>query len=284
MADPTFTVEYTKNQIATFEQRYSALRIACTQETMSQGGSLVFQVSGSGSASAVTRGSSGQIPYFTTDNTQSTVTLVENHAPFERTGFNIFATQGDMVAVMHDEAVGTLNRAIDDAIIAQLDTATLDTGAAQTASVQMVMHARTILSNNKVDLTNPDMIYGIVSPGFMAYIMQTPEFSSKDYVNVQPFMGPSRRMLRWLGINWIEHPALTGSVGAGSTGVSEKCYLLHRHAIGHAANSKEMKVAVGYDDKQDTSWARASLWHGAKKLQNTGIVQWLHDSSAFAAT
>ena len=283
MADPTFTVEYRKTQIATFEQRYSALRVACVQETMNQGGSLVFQVSGSGSATAVTRGASGQIPYFSTDNTQSTVTLVENHAPFERTGFNVFATQGDMVAVMHDEAVGTLNRAIDDAIITQLDTATLTTGAAQTASVHLVMHARTILSNNKVDLTNPDMIYGIASPAFMAYLMQAPEFSSKDYVNVQPFMGPPRRMLRWLGINWCEHPALSGSVGAGSTGLSEKCYLLHRNAMGHAANSAEMKVAVGYDEKQDASWARASLWHGAKKLQNTGIVQIPHDGSAFVA-
>lgn len=284
MSDPTFEVNYKKEQIATFEQRYSLLRVACVQETMSSGGSLVFQVSGSGSATAVTRGANGQIPYFTTDNTQNTCTLVEAHAPFERTAFNIFATQGDMKGVMHDEAVGTLNRHIDQAIIDQLDTATQDTGAAQTASINMVMHGRTILSNNKVDMTNPDMIYGIVSPGFMAYLMHTPEFSSRDYVSVQPWMGPARRMLRWNGINWIEHQALSGSVGAGSTGASEKCYLLHRNALGHAANSKEMNVQVGYDAKQDSSWARASLWHGAKKLQNTGIVQWLHDSSAFAAT
>lgn len=283
MADPTFQVQYRDEQIATFEQRYSLLRVACTQETVSKGGSLVFQVSGSGNATAVTRGANGQIPYFSTDNTQNTVTLVEAHAPFERTGFNIFATQGDMKSVMHDEAVGTLNRAIDQAIVDQLDTATVTTGASTTASLNQVMHARTILANNKVDLTNPEMIYGIVSPAFMAYIMSIPEFSSKDYVDVQPFMGPTRRMLRWLGINWIEHPTLTGSVGAGGSGASEKCYLLHRHAMGHAANSKTMDVVVDYDKKQDSTYARATLFHGAKKLQNTGIVQIVHDASAFVA-
>jgi hypothetical protein len=86
MADPTFETIYREQQIATFEQRYSVLRDCCIRETMLKGNSAVFQVSGSGSASAVERGANGQIPYFTTDNTQNTCTLVEAHAPFERTG------------------------------------------------------------------------------------------------------------------------------------------------------------------------------------------------------
>jgi hypothetical protein len=57
--------------------------------------------------------------------------------------------------------------------------------------------------------------------------------------------------------------------------------MFHRDAIGHAANSKEMDVVVDYDRKQDTSWSRATLYHGAKLLQNTGIVQMKHDGSAY---
>jgi hypothetical protein len=38
---------------------------------------------------------------------------------------------------------------------------------------------------------------------------------------------------------------------------------------------------VGYDEKQDTSWSRATIFHAAKILQNTGIVQMKHDGSAF---
>lgn len=278
MADPTFVTQYRKEQIATFEQRYSLLRVACIQEAVIQGNSAVFQVSGSGSASAVTRGVNGLIPYFSTDNTQNTATLVEAHAPFHRTSFNIFATQGDMKKVMHDEAVATLKRHIDQAIINQLDTATQDTGAAQKASINLVMHARTILANNNVELAEQDKIFGIVTPAFMSYLIQAPEFSSSDYVDVKPFMGPPRRMLRWSGINWIEHSGLTG-VGTAA----EKCYLLHMNAMGHAANSQNMDVVVGYNEEQDYTYARATLYHGAKLLQNTGIVQMLHDGSEFAA-
>jgi Phage capsid protein len=279
MSDPTFVTQYREEQISTFEQRYSMLRVACVQEAVIKGNSAVFQVSGSGSASAVTRGASGQIPYQTTDNTQYTCTLAEKHAPFERTGFNIFSTQGDMKKQMHTEAVGTLNRDIDETIIAQLDTATQDTGAAQTATLNLVQHAQVILGNNDVDVTEEDCMYAVVTPAFMGYLRQIPEFSSKDYVTVQPLLGPPRRMLRWAGFNWITSTRLTGK---GTS--SEKCYFFHKNAIGHAANSTEMDVKVGYDEKQDVSWSRASLFHGAKLLQNSGIVQALHDGSAFAAT
>ena len=62
MADPTYTIQYRKEQIATFEQRYSILRATCIQEMMSQGSQATFQVSGSGSAQAIVRGVNGLIP------------------------------------------------------------------------------------------------------------------------------------------------------------------------------------------------------------------------------
>lgn len=279
VADPTFTVQYRKEQIATFEQRYSALRVACVQEAVMSGGSAVFQVSGSGGATAVTRGANGQIPYQTTDNTQNTCTLKESHAPLERTSFNIFATQGDQKKQLQVESVGMMNRDIDDAVVAQLDTATQDTGGASQATLHQVQHAQVILGNNDVDTTEEDHMWAIVTNAYIGYLRQIPEFASKDFVQVQPLMGPPRRTLRWAGFNWVVSNRLTGKSTA-----SEKCYFLHQNAMGHAANSKEMSVDVGYDGKQDTSWSRATLYHGAKLLQNSGIVQVLHDGSGFAAT
>jgi hypothetical protein len=96
---------------------------------------------------------------------------------------------------------------------------------------------------------------------------------------VKPFSGPPRRMLRWFGINWIENPLVTG-VGTAS----EICYIYHRAALGYAVRVSEEKIAIGYDDKQDTSWSRATTYHAAKILQNTGIVKITHDGSAFVAT
>ena len=278
MSDPTFVTVYREEQIATFEQRYSKLRDCCVRQTQFKGNAAVFQVSGSGSASAVERGANGLIPYFTTDNTQNTCTMVEAHAPFERTGFNIFATQGDMKAVMHDEAIGTLNRHIDQKIIDQLDTATQDTATAQTASMDLVMKGQVILGNGNIPIEEEDNMFCLITPAFRAYMLQTTEFASGDYVDVKPLNGPVRKMWRWGGLNWMLHTGLSGAGGA-----TEKCYMFHKRSMGHAANSANMDVKVGYDEKQDISWARATLFHNAKLLQNGGIVQLLHDGSAYVA-
>jgi hypothetical protein len=274
-----FVTQYREEHIAAFEQNYSLLRATTVTHAQIKGNSAVFLVSGSGGASAVTRGSNGLIPYQNVANTQYTCTLEEHHAPFEQTGFNIFATQGDQKRIMQMASVAVLNRNIDQKIIDQLDTATQDTGAAVTASVALVAKSKTILGNAEVDLTDEENLFGVITPAFEAYLMQTPEFANSQYVDVKIFASKTRRMRRWFGINWMIHPNLTG-VGTNA----EKCYLYHRNAIGHAANSKEMAVEVDYDRKQDLSWSRATLFHGAKLLQNTGIVQMIHDGSAYVAS
>lgn len=279
MADPVFVTNYRDEHIAAFEQNYSLLRVGCVQESVIKGNQAVFLVAGSGGAVAVTRGSHGLIPFGQTDNTQYTATLSEKHAPFERTGFNIFASQGDQKRTMQMGSVAVLNRDIDQAIIDELDTATNTTGTAVTGSLNLVMKAQTILGNNEVPIDEEDNMFAVITPAFRAYLMQSSEFSSGDYVDIKPFKGPTRKMWRWAGVNWIVHPNLTG-VGTST----EKCYMWHRNAMGHAANSKEMDVRVGYDDKQDISWSRATLFHGAKLLQNSGIVQIKHDGSAYVAS
>ena len=278
MAVAAAVTQYRDEHIAAFEQNYSILRATCVTHAQIKGNSAVFLVSGSGGATAVTRGQNGLIPYGQTTNTQSTCTLLEKHAPFEMTGFNIFASQGDQRRIMQMGSVAVLNRDIDQTIIDELDTSTLTTGTSATASLAMVAKAKTILGNAEVDLTDEDNLFGLITPAFEAYLMQIPEFSHADYVDVKLFASKTKRMRRWYGVNWMIHPNLTG-VGTSS----EKCYLYHRNAIGHAANMAEMEVAVGYDEKQAISWSRASLYHGAKKLQNTGMVQMAHDGSAYVS-
>jgi hypothetical protein len=176
-------------------------------------------------------------------------------------------------------SVAVMNRAIDLAILAQLDTATLDTGATQVASLRLVNIAVASLSNNGVPIWEEDNMFGVISGAFRAYLTETSEFSNGDYVDVKPLAGPIRKMWRWNGINWMINPQVTG-VGTSS----EKCYVYHRNAIGFAANSKEMDVVVDYDKKQDSSYSRSTLFMGAKLLQNSGVVQMLHDGSALLAS
>jgi hypothetical protein len=279
MSDYAFQTQYRQEHIAAFEQNYTMMRTGCIQDAVIKGNQAVFLVSGSGDAVAVTRGVNGLIPYSTVSNVQNTATLVEYHAPFERTGFNIFASQGDQKRIMQEGSIAVLNRNIDTTIRDQLDNATNDTGAATTASLNLVIKARVILANNDVDLTQEDKMFAAITPAFEGYLMQVAEFSSADYVDIKPFAGPVKRMRRWLGVNWMVYPHLTGV----STS-TEYCYMWHQDAIGHAANSRDMEVEVGYDGKQQLSWSRATLYHGAKILQNSGIVQMKHDGSAFDAS
>lgn len=270
-------VLYRDEYVASFEQDYSLLKIGTVREINIKGNSAVFLVAGSGGETAVTRGSNGMIPYKSPSNTQNTCTLVEKHAPFEMTGFDIWANQGDQKRILMKSSQAVLYRDIDQAIIDQLDTATVTTGSAATASLVMIATAKTKLGNAEVDLTQEDNMFCAITPAFEAYLMQMTEFASADYVEVKPFAGAPKRARRWYGCNWMIHPNLTG-VGTSS----EKCYMWHRNAIGHAANSAEMKVDADYERKQQVSWTNASLFHGAKMLQTAGVVQMLHDGSALS--
>lgn len=277
MADTAAQTQYRQEFIATFEEKQSYLRSAVVTEAVIKGNTATFLVAGSGGATAVTRGVNGLIPARADDLTQTSATLAEWHDLVRKTGFNIFESQGDQRRIMQETTVAVINRKIDADIIAQLDAASIDTGAYATASVAMVAKALGYLGNAEVNITDTDNMFGVISPGFWAYMMQTTEFASGDFVDVKPFTGPVRRYWRWFGINWIMHPNLTG-VGTST----EKCYVFHRNALGHAMESGAgMKTAIGYDDEQDYSFARASGYFGSKLLQNTGIVQLKHDASAF---
>lgn len=246
---------------------------------MIKGNQATFLVADSGSATAVSRGTNGMIPARSDNNTQNTATLAEFHDLVRKTGFNIFESQGDQRRIMQETSMGAINRKIDDLIIEQLDTATNDTGAAVTASVDLVIKAKVILGNAFVPTEEEENMFGLISNAFDGYLMQAPEYAKADYVDVKAFTGPTRKFRRWAGVNWIVHPRVTG---AGTA--SEKCYLFHRNAIGQAANISGVQTYVDYDGEQDYSYARTSIYMGAKLLQQSGIVQMLHNGSAYVAT
>jgi hypothetical protein len=266
--------QYREAFIDQFEGRSSVMRVGCTKETMKSGNTVTFLVAGSGSDTAKTRGVNGMIPYGNPTNTQVSATLVEKHAPYELTGFNIFSSQGDQKAIMRQASMSVINRDIDLTILAELANATIDTGAYTTASLRLVEKAKTYLSNQDVPVEEEDNMFAVITGAFRAHLMETTEFASGDYVDVKVFAGPTRKMWRWNGVNWMVSSRITG-VGTAQ----ELCYMWHRNALGYAVNVGEESIAIGYDEKQDTSWSRATIYHAAKILQNTGIVQIKHDGS-----
>ena len=278
MAIEAAMIQYKKDFVPAFEQKASLLKMTTTKESVLSGNQATFLVSGSASDTAVTRGSNGLIPYNNPTNSQKTATLVEKHAPYELTGFNVFASQGDQIKVMRNESIAVINRDIDITLLAELANATQDFGTG-TASLSTVLGAQAILGNADVDVEEENDMFAIISPAFRGYLMQTTEFASGDYVDMKPYGGPVRKMFRWNGVNWIVSSRVTG-LGTSS----EICYMYHRKAIGYAVSVGEDKVFAGFDEKQGISWSRAEVYHGAKILQNSGIVKITHDGSAFVAS
>lgn len=189
--------------------------------------------------------------------------------------FNIFQSQGDQKRLMQESTRKVLNRRIDQDIFDQLDTANTNLGAATTMSLSIVAQAATTLGESEVPTEEEDKMWAVMSPAVRGYLMQIPEWISADYVDVKPLTGPQLRVKRCWGFNWIFHPNVTG-VGTSS----EQCYFYHRDAIGSAFDDGEgLNTAIGYDEEQDYSFARASSFTGAKLLQQSGVVQFLHDAS-----
>ena len=276
MAESAPQIQYRQELVATFEEGMSWLRQTTVTEAVIKGNQATFLVAGSGGASAVTRGINGLIPARADSLTQPTATLVEWHDLVRKSRWNIFQSQGDQRRLMQDTTRKVLNRRIDADVIAQLDTATTNLGAAATLSLAAVAKAVTTLGEAEVSVEEEDKMWAVATPAVRGYLMQIPEFSSKDYVEMKFLDGPARRVLRWAGFNWVFHPNLTG-VGTSS----EKCYFYHRDAIGSAFDSGEgLNTAIGYEEEQDYSFARASSFTGAKLLQQGGIVQFLHDASS----
>ena len=274
--------QYRQEFIKAFEQRETLLRRTVTTEAVIKGNTAEFLVAGSGSDTAVTRGADGLIPARSDTETQNTATLKEWHDLRRKTRFNIFASQGDQRAIMQMNAIAVLNRKIDSDILTVLSGTSINTGAYVAGSLALVLKAKTKLGNAGVPWDGN--IFAIISPGLEAYLYQTTEFSSGDYVDTKPIgmadaaWSDMPKMREWLGINWITHPKISG-IGTST----EKCYLFHKSAIGSAFDTGEgLQTRIGYDDEQDYSFCRATSFFGSKLLQNSGIVEIRHDASSIS--
>lgn len=282
MADTAFMTMYRNEYVAGFEARSSLLRDTVTTEAQIKGQTAIFLVADSGSAVAATRGVNGLIPARADNNTQNTCTLTEWHDLVRKTGFNIFASQADQRAIMQQSSMGVINRKIDDQIITELNTGTVAIGAASAIpNVSSVMNAIVKLSNASVPWDSN--VTALVQPSYLAYLMQAPEFASADYTPVRAFAGEDGNWrdtpgaYRWMNMLFISHPNLPGK---GTT--SEKNFFYHKSAIGQAMDVRGMTAVAEYNSEHDYSFARTSVFAGAKLLQNAGIVVGTYDGSVYA--
>ena len=280
MAVSAFQTTYRQEIISGFDKTQSVLRDTVTTEFMDKGGSAVFLVSDTINQTARTRGLNGLIPADPLALTQNTATLTPWYKLVTVQDFNIFASQGNLIDPMKESVMAAINRKMDDDIITLLNTATVNTGSATTGSLNLILKAKAILGRSKVP--NDGNLTLLATPALTAYLMQTKEFASADYVTARPMtdggpaFGDQRMVYKWLGLTLIEDPTLPG-IGTNA----EKCFLYHKRSIGHALNKQSIDFDMDFDRQQRYSWANCAAYFGSALLQNSGIVVINHDGSAY---
>jgi len=282
MADTAFQRKYRAETVAGFEKRQSLMRKTVLTEVEVNGNEAIFLVADSGSATAVTRGVNGDIPTRPDNLNQFTATLKEWHDVPERTNFNIYASQGEGRRIMQKTCQNVINRKIDNDIRDELANATVTLTMTQTSTATFLADLLdlvvTLSEADAIDAGNEDEQepYAIITPAFRANMMTLPNFTSMDFINLKPFAGVMKsRAFNWMGVNWIVNTDLAGIGTATST-----CYIYSKNAVGHACDYKNIHTEIGYDRKNDKSWARCSVYMGSKILQNSGIVKITHDDTA----
>lgn len=260
-------VLYRDEFVASFEQRQSYLRDSVTTESMIKGSSAVFLVTGTAD-SMKERGVDGLIPAASEVDTQVTISLKEMHHRATVTGYDIFQAQSDRRRILQERGMKAANKEIDDTILTALDatTTTWNSGNAVVLSYPVLVDIITELYENQVD--NDGGITCVWSPKAYARILTFAQATSIDYVNQKPLMDGYQAPFRFLGAQHIMHPRVPG-VGTSTA----KCFVYHKAAIGHALDTAGIKIDVGYNGEHDYSYARHSVYHGAKILQNSGVIE-----------
>lgn len=273
MAETAFQEMFRQEVIMGFEKAQSLARRTVTVETEINGNQATFLVADSGGATAVTRGVNGDIPTRPDNLNQYTATLVEWHDVPERTRFNIYASQGDGRRIMQQTSMKVINRKIDSDIYTELTLATQNSGAAAAATLGLVSTSLVTLGENFALDQEP---FAIITPAFHAQMMHYNQFTSVDYINMKPFENVSKsKAFNWYGINWIVDAGLPSTGGA-----SVNCFMHSKAAIGHACDIENIQTEVGYDRKNDKSWARCTTFMGSKLLQDAGVYRMVHNDTA----
>jgi hypothetical protein len=264
-------VLYRDEFVASFEQRQSYLRDTVTTESMTKGSAAIFLVTGQAEAMKE-RGVDGLIPASNETDAQVTVNLKEMHHRATATNYDIFQGQSDRRRIMQMRGMVAANKEIDDSIIAGLVGATTTFGTVinntNTLTIGRLVDMLSELYEQQVD--NDGQITCVWTPKMHARLMMVAQVSSVDYVDKKPLIeGP--QPFKFLGATHIMHPRLPGVGTATATN-----FIYHKAAFGHAVDSAGIKTDIGYNGEHDYSYARHTIYHGSKVLQNAGILKVTH--------
>lgn len=266
--------QFVEEWIVAFQRGETFLKSRVSREVMVSGLTAKFALQGAAGRMAE-RGVNGLIPSRNRTDTQPSITLKEKHSKETQTGFNVFTAPANLREAMQNAGALAAAREIDYTIIDALATATNSyaSGAAQTQTFGKTVDEISSLWNN--DVMAGQEITCLWTPKAWARLLTFNQFVSADYVDTKLLAGAALdRPKMWLGAMHIMH---TGLPGKGTATASN--FIFARPAVGHAIAQGEIQVAAGYNDEDDYSYSRHTIYDGATILQQSGVLKVVTDDT-----
>jgi hypothetical protein len=263
-----------------YDRKASYLKQTTNSQGVQNGSTVVWDVVGASDAANV-RTRDGLIPVSQLGLSTATGTLEEHFKKFNIDSFDLFRANPNTRTAQATNGVGSINKAIDQAIIDQLDASSnaINSGNAIDFGVKSTFLTWTTALQNS-DVPWDGRIWGVLTPNAWAQMETINDFVSIDFNAMKPLVegAPPPGVFReWMGVKWIRHTGLTGKGGA-----TAKCYIYHEDAIGHQING-EPQTHMYYEDEEDRYGTWVKVIHVAKLILTTGVYRAVHDDTAAIA-
>ncbi|MGV1912081.1 hypothetical protein GOZ83_19720 [Agrobacterium vitis] len=266
--------QYVSEWVVAFQRGETILKSRVTKQVMSDGKSAYFPIQGA-AGRMTRRGSDGRIPSRQRTDSLVKVDLEEKHSKEERTGFDIFTCPAPLRTAMQNAGAETAAREIDYTIIETLQTATNEYNAnAVTLTYGTTTTFMAKLFQN--DVMTGNEITCLWTPMAWAKLMTFDQFINADYVDMKMLNGISIDKPKfWNGALHMQH---TGLPGVGTSKATNLIFA--KPAIGHSIAEGDVKVAAGYNEEDDYSFSRHTIFDGAVILQQAGVIKLYTDDTA----
>lgn len=275
MAYPITKDQFVEEWVVAFQRGETYLKDSVITEEVLSGLTAKFALQAA-AGRMTSRGTNGLIPSRNRTDTQPQVTLEEKHSKETRTGFDVFTAPANVREAMQNAGAQAAAREIDYTIIDALATATnaYNSGSAITLTYGKTVDALTELFENDVMAGNE--ITCLWTPKSWGRLLTFQEFKSSDYIDAKPLVGLTLdRPKIWLGAKHIMHNGLPGKGTATASN-----FIFAKPAVGHAIAQDNIQVGVGYNDEDDYSFSRHTIFDGATILQQAGVIKVVTDDTA----
>jgi hypothetical protein len=181
------SVKYRAEFVPSFAQTVTLLADRCTDESMSEGASCVFDVSDM-SGELPERGLDGNLARLNSNDVPITCTLKEYGGSFRITNMQKFESQSSERDKMYAKITGRVNRRLDRVLLAELAQGTTVWNGAAAITVDIATINSIIAELGEADApVSPADVTWVVTPKFNGKLMGLPQYTSSDYVAVKPY-------------------------------------------------------------------------------------------------